>query len=405
MNKQVEFLVVISLILSILSGAASLLTTLNPNSFFNIYNAIIGTYLALRFFKRASYMQLIFFSVVLISSFFSEKMSSHAFISVAYKMPLASVILLPKSHSSLLLRKVSMILKIFVAISFVMYLFSFVGGVPLGTYFSKDQYSGINQLFLLNYSYNYRNKFCGFCLEPGYFSLLCVALLCVDKFDTKKILNNIVLLSIILSFSLGGYLLSVIGWTAFVAFNNELENKLLKRLFPAITAFIFLLVLSNQFSLVQKMFDDKIIARMELDSDKGIVGNNRQSTAAEIYLLSVLESREIIWGIGSEKYQEDKNSISYYDACSYLVFLVQYGIIYTILLLSSLALFTFGKNDKKRNFLYLFLVFIADFIQHGLPFGSLFILYILYVNTYRSSKSIHMHERLSYLSRTNIKIS
>ena len=74
----------------------------------------------------------------------------------------------------------------------------------------------------------YQNRFCGIFLEPGYLAALCSFLLFVDKYDLKKKENKILVLAVMVSLSLAGYIFLAVGYMLLRA--NKIVD-LLKKIF------------------------------------------------------------------------------------------------------------------------------------------------------------------------------
>lgn len=74
---------------------------------------------------------------------------------------------------------------------------------------------------------DYQIRFCSIFLEPGYIGTLLSFLLYVGKFDFKKRYNLILLVALVLTISLAGFVISAMGWV----FIKLQEGKPIKRLF------------------------------------------------------------------------------------------------------------------------------------------------------------------------------
>lgn len=377
MSKVLGILYTGILIILILSGSQSLLLrevesgVLYPGFFVSL--VIFCTHI-----KKTSSRQKLFFLIALSSSFFTFNNAVDIIRYSALRIfPMATAILLLPEEAMVIKKRVLTFFTYLIFISLIVYFLYLLSLVPTSPYLN-EQYYGDTVAYLLCYSPAYDLKFCGFCVEPGYFSLLCVSLLCLDGFNFRNKKNLVLLVSILLSFSLGGYLLLLFGW-GISLYTNAKGSFGIKKLMKIIVCFSLVFFLLSQFSFTKDMFEDKIVERLEFDSEKGIAGNNRQNAVAELFILDIVFSNKVYWGIGTPEYLSMVEQISNFDAASCLVFVVRYGLIYTILLLVALYLFTFYRRNNRKLFIPFYIVFMGDFIQHGLPFGSIFILYVLFV--------------------------
>ncbi len=281
------------------------------------------------------------------------------------------------SDQKILLSRINRFFYIIVTISIVFHLLMICGLLPSAHLFKRGMYMYQNYYIYL-YSPDYESRFCGFCYEPGFFSLLLSALLLINNYDIKKKWTIVFLVALFLTFSLGGYILTATSWLLYYILQRRKQIRHHKRNFLIISLMIyggFFIV--GQWNRGENMMNEKIFSRLEYDAEKGISGNNRQNLDAEVEWIRFLNSDSILFGYGDKKYSEMRSNN--YDASSILEFVMCCGIIGTILHIIMIGFFAF-KAHKIIYALPGFLFLLLDFIQHGYDLQvSMFLLIFLWV--------------------------
>lgn len=175
--------------------------------------------------------------------------------------------------------------------------------------------------------------------EPGHLGMLSALLLYLNRFNFKKWQCWILLVSLIWSFSLAAYILLCAGYFIYKIASNS------KPLLVTIKASVLTLLLAVCCIIFYHSFPDTILSslifsRFKIEEGRGIVGNNRNDASFMRYYDKFDETSDYLSGIGLEKY----SNISFAGGnSSYRVFIVQYGLIGILLLL------TFGVSAVKTN--------------------------------------------------------
>lgn len=174
-------------------------------------------------------------------------------------------------------------------------------------------------------------RLCGMFNEPGVVGTLSALLLCADQFRLKhKLINKIVLLGGIFSFSLAFFLLSVAYLTLFYAF------KSIKKLFAAGAALIILLA-SLHFLFPDNYFlNVYIFDRIKITSE-GLSGNNRTSSEFDQFYSDFWKEDNVIFGEGkgygsgysTSSYKTVITSNGVWGIGVILLFLFSYTIVYS----------------------------------------------------------------------------
>lgn len=137
-------------------------------------------------------------------------------------------------------------------------------------------------------------RFCSIFLEPGYLGIIMMFLLFINNFDLKQRRNQVYLLSLILTLSLAGFLLTTL---AFIAHKMQSSSK---RISVLVGVFLLLMACNLFFSNYNNgnnVVNEAIISRLQLDEEKGISGNNRTSEAMDEQYKSFLTSTDVVFGV------------------------------------------------------------------------------------------------------------
>lgn len=250
---------------------------------------------------------------------------------------------------------------------------NFEGNDLMGWAYSHRQ----NYIFYA-YSDFYNIRFNGPFLEPGHLGMISSLLLFATGIELEKKETWIIIISLILSLSLAGYILF------FVAF---LFSRYLKKLISLKYSLLSLLVIvviyigGILYNNGDNLLNENIFSRMEADQEKGISGNNRSSGLFLDYYSTLWENKKrLIWGIGRKEMRVIKES-HLGGGIGFEVWMVTYGLVGTIFAL--LFYFSFFVLDKKKRIAGLFLIYITlMFLQRTYPFWYSWIICYVFGITY-----------------------
>jgi hypothetical protein len=274
---------------------------------------------------------------------------------------------------------------IFITISVAWWILYLIG-VPLPHFedsFGFSERRNEAQYFYDNYVFFLRNlgtkysdfsdlilpRFSCIFLEPGYFSLILVVLLFLNRFRFKEKSNQVLLVALILSFSLAGWIIGIFAYISF-SIRNSKNRFLLIFLISAflITFYLFFSSYNNGNNVINKY----IFERLEYDEEKGtITGYNRTAEEFEKWFSTeFLKSDNVLFGINL------KNIFGETTNVGWKVYMVNYGLIglfFYILFL--LIVYLYNKN--YNGFLF-FILYILFFMRgHHIIFWAAYpILYI-----------------------------
>ena len=214
-------------------------------------------------------------------------------------------------------------------------------------------------------------RFCSIFLEPGYIGTLLSFLLYVGKFDFKKRYNLILLVALVLTLSLAGFVVSAMGWV----FIKLQEGKSIKRLFYILAVLGSIYWGGISYNGGRNVLNEKILSRLQYDEDKGISGNNRTSHLADAYFEQYTNNGQILFGVGNQTIRKinggSAKGASFNDqirGAGYKIFFMRNGIVQALIILIG-YMYIMRKSNRKYSVCFLLLIIIT-FIQASYPLSS-----------------------------------
>lgn len=236
--------------------------------------------------------------------------------------------------------------------------------------------------------------------EPGHLGMFCAILLYIGNYNFRKKRNIIFLLGLIFSLSLSGYVLLVIGLICRYFFSRE---SLTQRFIFCVKLVVISLVVVVSCVIYYKAYPDSlfshwVLSRFELDEEKGIKGNNRESSQFDRVYESFLDTGGLDYFIGVGTEAET------YHSASYKVYLYQRGLLGLIVLLVFYGAVLLSDYSSMK--MGLFILYVASFIQRPYALWSfeifLFICYQpLLIQKERKIINNNKSHNLSYLLKPN----
>lgn len=258
-------------------------------------------------------------------------------------------------------------LSIIVGISLVFWVIHlFFIEIPTISLLSYDDYYYFeNHLFFLrltNVTGYYR--FTSVFLEPGHLAMFSAFFLYALQFNFKKWYVWVLILTVLFSLSLAGYILLVIGFV--VLSINAKKTLVLKSVFLFATLLLSGYVLVRHYMGEDNIVYKTIILRLEADDEKGIVGNNRTNDYTNANFDNFLGSNNIWLGYSLDEYKKNENAGNLGGA-GYKIYLFRNGII------GVFACFFFYfylayKSDNRRYMMLFLILFAIAFLQRAYPF-------------------------------------
>ena len=183
-------------------------------------------------------------------------------------------------------------------------------------------------------------RFCSIFLEPGYTAILVMYLLFINQFDVKDRRNQVYLLTLVLTLSLAGYLMTLF---AFIAHKLQTSTR---RIYVLVGLSIFLTIgyfFFLNYNDGHNAINEAVIERLQYDEENGIAGNNRTSEAMDDQFDAFLVSSDVIFGVRNSKLLE--------YGVGYKPYLVKNGIIGMVLFIMFLLYIAKIKNNYRSYIL------------------------------------------------------
>lgn len=197
-------------------------------------------------------------------------------------------------------------------------------------------------------------RFRGPFLEPGHLGMICAFILFANHHDYSNKSNLVILVSLVLSFSLAGYLLGLIGFL----FSYYYQGKI------KLTKFVLFVVLLCGFVAIGQNYNEGnnpvnelILSRLESDEEKGISGNNRNSEYTDYLFASMWTDSDLILNGYSKDFIEfnQDDSSTRVSGTGIVKFIVIHGLFG--LFGAFIFYIYYALNSTNRKFAYLAIAF------------------------------------------------
>lgn len=276
--------------------------------------------------------------------------------------PAILIFMLDKERQTDLLDSVTRWFAVLMGISLCVYAVTAVAPLPsFGKFWPealrKTYAPYTNYIFFIKESYtNLMYRFNGPFLEPGHLSLINVLLLFANRLKFKeRPWLWVLLLSVLVSMSLAGYLLVGIA-------------LVLLKMRNVVTAVVICMIVGTGYIGVTQLWNDgknpvnqMVLSRLEYDKHKGFKGNNRTVVTTDKYFNQCLRDGTIWLGVENANNKGDKIM-----GAGYKIYLLKNGLLMLLLVGAYYCMLANPKGDKR--YAMSFGIFIAlCFIQRGYP--------------------------------------
>ena len=236
-------------------------------------------------------------------------------------------------------------------------------------------------LFLKASIWSYGFRFTGPFLEPGHLGMMSAFLLYANKFNFKDKRLICILVVLLFTLSLAGYMLAIIGY----CFNKIVyDRKFMIRFVCVVVVLIPILSFSTSYKGGHNFLNEMIIQRLQYDEEVGFTGNNRVFGEIDEYYDFLLSSSQYFWTGFDEKtikwLAEERDS----RGTGFVMFVVRYGFLGLIIV--SLFYIFYAASAKRKKYALVYLLFVCFvFWQRSYPFWtSWLICYVWGISTYDS---------------------
>lgn len=308
--------------------------------------------------------------VILLSLFFSFTCLNLIYKNVSgiigglfgYMLPISCLVLLNERDQRKCLNYIVKWFAILMIPAMITYLLCQTVGLPsLGTlklsnnpylpdwYLYKENY-----LFCTMYALKETVRFNGPFNEPGHLGMMSAFLLFADGFNFKKKSTWIILLALLVTLSLSGYVLAFVGYM----FTRYYQKKMkLKFIILFLVAVLVGYLFANFYNGGDNVINERIVSRLEPDEEKGIAGNNRVRGDIHLYFLKMFnDTKLLLFGYDRETmaWLAENGSVG----TGMEMYMVSFGLIGVILSIFFYFVVFFYRNDKKAASLFLTFVIL-----------------------------------------------
>lgn len=241
--------------------------------------------------------------------------------------------------------------------SLLLYFATLVVNLPSLGIFVYNAYPPFeNYLFFIKTTWDFGSvvRFNAFFVEPGHQAILSTFLIIANRYrfmDFKLLI--VLLVSVIASFSLAGYILLFAGYL-FLKVNTWAKAILIG------TASAIGIAVAINFSGGENIFNELIISRLEYDDEKGIKGNNRAVSNTDFEFDQAVKKGRLIRG------SKEWANMKLVQGAGFKRYILNYGIVGIILILSLYLLLIPSKPDYRFTISYL-LILSMCFVQRCYP--------------------------------------
>ena len=216
-------------------------------------------------------------------------------------------------------------------------------------YLNKENY-----IFCTMYALKETERFNGPFNEPGHLGMMAAFLLFADGFNFKKKSTWIILLALLVTLSLSGYVLAFVGYM----FTRYYQKKMkLKFIILFLVAVLVGYLFANFYNGGDNVINERIVSRLEPDEEKGIAGNNRVQGDIHLYFLTMFSDTKLIL-FGYDKETMDYLLSTESRGNGMEMYMVSFGLIGVILSIFFYFVVFFYRNDKKAASLFLTFVIL-----------------------------------------------
>ena len=267
---------------------------------------------------------------------------------------------------------------ILMSISLVAYIL-FLSGVPFpGTIVEYQQYFMDNHYFFLQKEmFRFQSVF----LEPGHMTMGLAPLLFINKYNLKNRYVLILFIAQMLSLSLAGYMMMMIGYSILFLFDKQSKKS---KLISVLLSVILISSIANfmQNSFENNIFDDLIFRRMQFENGH-FVGDNRSSIYLDRQFEDVVSSSDILTGRYFNAEMSEKG------VAGYKKFIVQFGLIGCVLLiLSFFSTLKLLVCKYRRNAFLLVIMILLLLLQNAYPTWWCIVIATICGTTFMQNKEI-----------------
>lgn len=341
-------------------------------------------------FKKSNLIPIFF--MILVQLYVIRDQNTNALIAAVLRIIIISIILLLNDKIKIdLFQFLTNSFAVILGISIFAWIL-FLIGIPFPyfeTVFGDEQYLFRNYYFFL---YNHMDdllpvpRFSSIFLEPGQLGMMTSFFLCANRFELRRKEVLVIFIATIFTFSLVAYiLLAISAFVYFISYSKKPTVSAIGWILFLILFYYFFITYNNGNNVINNL----IFSRFG-SGDNEIVQNNRFSDEMEVYFNRFIGLDDLVSGIGSVQYEK----LFLGANAGYKVFLIQYGVVGTLLIFLFYLTVVIGKSTKMAWILLL--VYVLCFLQAAYPLWECeLILFITAIPFFKFDKQKSINERKS----------
>lgn len=279
----------------------------------------------------------------------------------AYVLPICLTITLTNKERKIFLQWFITLFCIILLVSIVFFIIKRIGiSLPYSIIHHPNPfYPPIRNYFFFTemHDWGFMTRFCSIYTEPGHLGMMCAILLYITRYEFSNWRVIVLLIGLLWSMSLAGYLLGFIGYILYrLTSAKQIHKGLISICIICSTPYIFSTTYYDPTNT--DFISTQILRRLQFDSTKGIVGNNRNTKTFNNLYDRYTNTNDYLVGLP----QKDYKRITLGTAnSSYKNFVLNRGIIATVLMWLTCLIFLYNYPSKIGFGFFILLLF--TFIQ------------------------------------------
>lgn len=296
------------------------------------------------------------------------------------------ILLIDRKSLNHLLKIWTNLFAVILSVSLIVYFLAMLGLLPsfgVVSFGDKDNISYVYQNYILCLvNMNLHNfdtiRFNSIFLEPGHVSMIGAFTLYANRYDLKRWTIWAILIASLLTFSLAGYILVIIGYFI-ICLQSIGIKKIIISIFISSILLVSVYNIAVSYNGGNNLVNSLIIQRTEFDGDRVIRGNNRVSLNTDILYNKFSQSSEFLTGLDFVTYQKYLKNETISGA-GYKMYLMEKGILGTLIIL--LVYLCLSRRALDKRFIYYFLLlFIISFIQRAWPTSYIWLFLFIFATS------------------------
>ena len=268
----------------------------------------------------------------------------------------------------------------FLLVPSILCYFLYLGGFSIPHYpisMPDTNYSFENYRFFLlddRFAMQLVPRFHAVFLEPAHLAIACVTLLLAQVGQWRRWYNIVIIVALIMSFSLAGYILMVYVLLAASWMKGRAIVAKVVALVVALSLGVMFVAFYND---GDNLVNELILQRMEVNDEGEMEGDNRVSDDFNKQFETFMQSDQVLTGVGYEKFQRTAQG----GNAGFRVFLYCNGFISLFMLLVFFGVML-STSHNTRGKVVMLLFHAISFIPHAIPL-RLYVFLPLYIVAFR----------------------